>query len=1504
MPKIIVDGCCIKCTFVSYLRRYKVIKKRKKIGYFILLLLLVVGAALVTAFYSSSFQTILAKKYLNYLQKQLHTTITLDNVDIEFFDDVVIHKLYIEDQHQDTLLYVQELRVDIGLFSLTNNQILLEKATFNNTYFNLQKHKEDTTNNLSFIIDYFTPADTSQSKSEWVFKLKDVEFVNSRFNYDDANFLQENYGVDFNHIGITQFNTKLNDIEFIPDGVSCDIDKMQLVDQSGFVIDTLNTVFNISPKGIITEKFHLVTPKSNIKGDILFLTNTYADLSNFIEDVTIKSNFNKSLVNFKDISYFAPNLEGLNKSLSLQGEVKGSIDNLKGRDLSIVFDDGTKFKGKADISGLPNPEDMFIHVSFKELLTSKSKLEKLPTYPFTKGEYLELPANLNHLGTIRFKGSFTGFYHDFVAYGKFDTQLGSLTTDLAVKVKNNKTSYKGKLITNHFKLGHFLETKEMVGDISMNLKIDGEGFTTEDLDANLEGNISQIVFKNYEYNNITLNGDFKNQIFIGFIGVEDENVYFDFDGVADFSHSIPRYNFLSTIENAKLAKLNFVESKQQLKTRFSTQLQVNLEGSDLSNIVGEIAILNSKYHDKLDSIIVDSLIITSSKIEETRSINIKSDVLDFNMAGVFDFLDLQNASTHFLEKYLPSFKNEMLTEKISNYNFTFDLVLHNSEIISKVLLDGANFSPETSFSGGYNSAQYLLTVNGVIPEANFSGVNLKNGKVTVKSNISSVISEFTADKISQNDSVYTDNFMFNTDVLNDSLIGGISWDNSSTSVRSKAEIKFNTFFNGYDYSITKINNSQIYIADSLWVFNDDNFIELDGEILTVKNLSFSSKNQRALIDGIYSLSESDKVDVSLKAFNLSLLNKIIPQTNFQLNGIADGVASLGKKDSSMIFTSDLTLNNIEINDYLIGDGSIKSNWNSQNNSIELNGELYRENIPSIKLEGVYFLERDTNSLAMDFELNKTELRLFESFFDEYVKDLKGVANAKVNIRGTLDKPELNGYVELPLETSFFVNYLNTSFSTKDIRIDITPDMIAFDNVKIYDKFGNNGFANGTVYHEWYEDISLDLGLSVDHFLALNTTIKNNNTYYGKAYVTGSLGIGSYDNFMNLYVNVKTEAGTILNIPLDEAEEIEENNFIEFVTRDTLKIEVEEEVDLSHLNMNFNFDVTPDAEVRLIFDEQIGDVMKATGTGNIKLNVSSTGDLEMFGDYIINDGDYLFTLQNVINKKFDLEQGGTIAWNGSPYEAVINITAVYRLRARLYDLLAGFGDTTAIYKKRIPVDLKLKMQNSMLNPDIGFDIVLPTADEATKTKVSSVLNVNDNNEEGIQSLNKQVFSLLVLNQFLPPPGTESTTSTANVGAVTSSEMLSNQLSNWLSKMSNDFDVGVNYRPGDEISSQELEVALSTQIFNDRVIIDSNFGMTDNSGTSTTQNSSNIVGDITVQYKITEDGKIRVKAFNVSNQYSLENPNSDYTQGVGLSYREDFDTWGEFFGKLFGRFNKEK
>ena len=1463
--------------------------------------LFIITGILLLASYNNTFQTFLVKQYLKSLAKKLDTEITVGSVKVSLFNNVTINNLYVEDLNHDTLLYVNQLQVDVDEFSFKDKKIILDEVALNNTFFNLQTYKNEKGTNLNFIIDYFASDDTT--KSSWKFGLNNLELRKTRFNYDNENYERQKAGIDYKHISMTYMDVSLSKIKLINKGIDCKVDQLKFFEQSGFQIDDFYTEANITPTGIITQNLKITTPYSKIDGNVTFLTDDYTDLSDFIKAVKIKSVFNTTKVDFKDICYFAPTLYCLNKSLNFKGEIKGTIDNLKGKKLDILLDDGTRFNGNVDISGLPDPDDMFLYVDVKELITTKERMESIPLYPFVKETFVSLPDNFRHLGAIRFKGNFTGFYHDFVAYGKVKTSLGDISTDVTVKIKNGEPHYKGRVITDHFNLGRFLNMPKDMGDITMDVDVDGKGFSKENIDATLVGEIKQVVIKNYNYNNVEVKGNFKKEIFNGFLAVQDENISFDFDGIIDLSKKIPEYHFISNIKDAKLAELHLIKDEKDMKTRFSTQLDVDLVGSNIDNLIGDVLLNKSIYNDKQDSIFVEKIFITSEKKDRFRDVSINSSVLDAKLQGEYSFSEIPGFINNFFVRYIPSQIGNNFKVTDLSHDLNFSLELHNSELISKLLLNGVEMSDHTLIEGNYLAKDHSLTINGTSPFLNIYGTKIDQLDFNGKAGEKVFDLNVNANKVYQNDSLFLDNFSISSIAGKDSLLNIIGWKNNNESKVNEAKISISTFFNGYDSITIRVLDSYAYISDTLWTINSDNLIKADTGSISFKALKLSSKTQSIIVDGQISNSPDDQIDILLKNFNLLSLKSLIPKNIINAEGIVDGVASITKQDDALMFTSDINFKNLRVNETLIGEGNVKSVWNTLQKSLKLNGEFYRDLNPSIIFNGYYYPAKEDDNLDINLKLNQTELAMFEKYTNQSLKGIEGQANADVSLTGTFKKPKLMGLVTLK-GAKFTVKYLNTRYEINECNIDISPEMISFDNVEIKDEKHNTAWANGTIFHEWFTNWSLDIGLTTKNFLALNTTEKDNNLYNGKAYVSGFVDISGYDKQMRIDIDVKTEKNTTINIPLSDNEDLEENNFVEFISPDSseVKVDLKEEVDLSNIEMNFDLEITPEAQVRLVFDDKIGDVMRSTGTGDLNLKISDDGDLNIYGNYVVRDGDYLFTLQNVINKRFDLEEGGTISWNGNPYDAEINLTAVYRLRARLYDLLANI-DTSDLYKKRIPVDLKLIMKNEMMNPDITFDISLPTADEDTKSKVKSVLYVSDK-DENIQELNKQVFSLLVLNTFLPPAGSETNYGHANVGSTTSSELLSNQLSNWLSKISNDFDIGINYRPGDELSNQELELALSTQLFNDRLILDGNLGLSDRQNVSNqAQNTNNLIGDVSLEYKITKDGKLRAKAFNNSNQFSLENTNSPYKQGVGLSYKKEYDE-SKFWKKIFSFFKKEE
>jgi hypothetical protein len=381
-------------------------------------------------------------------------------------------------------------------------------------------------------------------------------------------------------------------------------------------------------------------------------------------------------------------------------------------------------------------------------------------------------------------------------------------------------------------------------------------------------------------------------------------------------------------------------------------------------------------------------------------------------------------------------------------------------------------------------------------------------------------------------------------------------------------------------------------------------------------------------------------------------------------------------------------------------------------------------------------------------------------------------------------------------------------------------------------------------------------------------------------------VSGFEGRMDITVDARTGPGTDIHFPVGGSTEVSPIGFVRFTASDSLQPDAPP-VDLSGVQLDMNIEVTPDAVFELIFDPTVGDILTGRGRGNMEMTVSPSGEFLMRGQVEVAEGDYLFTLRNVVNKRFQLEPGGRIVWYGDPFDAQLDITATYRVRAPLYDIMFEKNEA---FRRRVPIEVVMQLRDKLLNPEIQFDVRLPTVDESVRTQVNSVLSTE-------QEMNRQVFALIVLNRFVQPPfqgGGASQPAGGMAAGTTTSELLSNQVSNWLSRISSDFDLGVNYRPGDNITQDELEVAVSTQLFDERLLVSTNVGV--QYGAQAAQSSNALVGDFQVEYLLTNDGKLRLKAFSVSNDRNLNRADQALTtQGAGVAYRREADRFFDLFRK---------
>lgn len=1452
-------------------------------SFLLLVLVLFIGGGYI-ALRSPKVQTRITQYIAGKLSEELKTTVSVQGVDVGFFNRVILEGLYVEDQAGDTLAYLSDLHLGLQYISLNNQQVYLNRVRLDNVKFYLRKYEGDDKLNLQFLIDYFSaPKDTSDAKKPWDIRSNSLELRNAAFQLHDNYSAYKEIGVDYKHLDVKHINLLVDGIRIDADTIHGNIRKLNCTERHGFRLKHFQGIAKVSPTELKVDELKIETPSTSLDLDLHYTYSGWADYKSFVDSVRMDYVFRPSTVNFEDIAFYAPVLDGLHEELKLSGKVFGPVSSLNARNLVLEYGSRTKLEGNIDMDGLPNIQETFLYLDLKRLTTNYTDLKQLPDF---KGKSLPIPSSIANLGQIDFKGSFTGFLNHFVAYGKLNTSIGSLNTDISLNQNEQpgKLAYKGELQSNSFDVGKFLEDQTF-GRVTLKAKIDGSGLTKDDIDATLDGEVLAAEILGYDYKNVDVNGAFARSMFTGEVLVNDTNLQLVFRGGFDLSQQLPQFNFLADIRHANLYELNLLRDREN--ARISGVVDADFVGDDIDNLVGAIEVTNGTYQQQDDEpFSIDRFSLNVKETAGTKLLELRSGILDATFDGKFSFRNIDEAVNNLLRKHLPSYAGDFKPlDAARPLQFNFAIELKNTELLSYLFVPELSVSDSATFHGNYSSVDDQVFLRGRLDRLQYRNILFKNLQIEAENPGKEFELGFFTDMVNLTDSIYLRSFDIRSFTFNDSLGVVVKWDNE-TKLKNQAFIQGIASFPKNQEVSFHLKESQVIIAGLDWEVEPRNLLRIDTTSFEFTAFRFKSENQSIALNGKIARDPNAKLSVSLNNFDLSNFNVVTQAKGLNLGGRVSGMARVSGIYNELFLTNQLNVDSLSLNNVVIGSGEINNTWIPATRSVQVFGLLERGDRTSLSVVGEFMPGEDRpQNFNLKATVDRIPLSLFNPYIEKVITDVKGTAKADISLKGTTKKPLLSGTVNLN-DADVLFTYLNTRFRISD-KVRIEPDGFYFDELTVLDERDKQGTINGWVKHDAFKNFRFDARIDVQDFMVLNTTSALNQLYYGRGFATGSARFYGEPKDMHLEMAMRTERGTKFNIPLNGTRDVSESDFITFVKpkgmeEEQIRLDDEFKVTFQNLTLDMDIEVTSDAEVQILFDPQVGDILKGKGDGDITMTLDREGNFRMFGDYYINKGEYLFTLQNIINKKFLIRQGGTINWSGSPYQALIDITAEYGVRTSLYDLM--FPDTSDVYKRRIQVDCILKMTDQLTNPNIAFDIDLPNSDQQVLTEVKNRIGMNNE-----QEMNRQVFGLLVLNRFFPTENqNQALQQTGGFFTSSTSEMISNQLSNWLSKISNDFDIGVNYRPGDDITSDELQASLSTQLFNNRIIIDGNVGVA-----NVQSASSNIVGDVNIEYKITSDGRFRVRAFNQSNDINALNDNAPFTQGVGLSYQKEFDRLGDLF-----------
>ncbi|MBR9859158.1 hypothetical protein GYB22_00105 [bacterium] len=1427
---------------------------------------------------TESFQQYLSKRLTSYLSKELKTTVKIGHVKVKYFDHLELQDFEVLDQNGDSMIHIGELEANYDFWSWSSSKVGFDYIRLDHADVKLGIPEGDSSLNLQFVISYFSAPSSAQAASTPVIQFDKIDLVNCRFNYFNKNYpAPQSRDFNENNIDFRALNGTVKDFQIINDSLVFETEELRAKEQCGLVVKSLDANCIISSTLMEYSDLKLLTERSDISNYLAFHYTSYFDFSDFIAAVDIDADLDNSEIHSKDLAYFANELKAYDDVIVATGLVNGTIDNIHGENVQLAVGDRTEFVGQVRIKGIPEMDDSYWDIDADVLVTNSMEL----------GKFLQMetiPKELDALGDIAFSGRFMGFLNEFVGYGDLSTALGNAQTDIKFGVNaEGAEKYSGSLSSESLNLAPLLNYNN-IGSAAFDLSIEGEGMEVSKLNANIKGDISFIEFNDYKYQNITLDGLIKENYYSGFASIKDENLDFEFDGSIDATVGHPVIDISAYAKTINLKTLGL----DTMDSYLSFEGDINLEDTE-DDIYGVVSLdsISLKRGETMYPVKGVELIASSANPNSDKQILLKSDLVNMQLTGKYRIADLPNIGEHIIHFILPHEEDEDEKEYVEA-----DISLIAEIPAYHPILE--EYLPELFFEHAdiqllFDSEQEKLQSSGSISELvyeEFSSDTLVFNFAR-NSHYDPLLSEIHLKEIHQNDTFLLKSIDFAGEAKANRLDFILDAARDST---LNANIDA--------YLITKSDSVEVYINhldalinSKLWQMENTDFANVvyhDGAT-DLFYILLRNQNEIIFLDGTFGEGHQ-KLSMVLEDFLLENLNPFLESQGFSLGGKANGFIDVNYVDGYPIFESDLNIADIAYDDDTLGQFFINSHTGNNPKSVTLEGTLEQGIVEKLNITGDIDFNNPEKALDIKLITDKSPIAPFGLYLEGLASELDGYLTANISIAGPFDNPNLGGTAEL-IDAKFKVDYLQTQYTAK-AEVEVGNDYFKFKEATIKDRFGKTGNISGAINHKNFRNFNFDIDIkNLKEFECMNTKRKDNELFYGTAYADGSMQIKGPLEDILLVIDAKSRKGTKIFIPLDNIETDGQLSYVEFVDFDADNNKLKDPVQTTDgVRMDFNFDITNDAEIELIFDELLGDKIKGAGHGNLRMEINTYGDFNMYGKITIDRGNYLFTAFNFINKYFTVEPGGTLLWDGDPYNAQIDLVAVKREYPEPATLLAGLVSPQELenYEEPVPVDCELKLTGLLFNPNISFGLSFPSTNNLSTSNSSTFNTVVERIRQDPEELNRQVFALIALGTFIPPSFANGSNYTAGDGLQNTvnnslSDFVSSQLNNWLSQANPEWQFGVDYQAAAAKSptdKAELILSIKKSFWNERIEFQGSYDAASASGNS--------LYDVNLQYNLNEDGSFKLRGFHRNaNDPTLGNLSNVTTSGVGLFYRHQFD-----------------
>ena len=1429
-------------------------------------------------------------KLAAYLSREWQVDVRIGAAEINLSGAIRIEKALVGDRANDTLFYLGNFEAQLQNFSRSERKVRFAHTNFANGLINFGIHQGDSGQNLNFLIDYFAPkSPRTGPKAIWTLRSDLIHFDNMTYrNFDDNEAPPEPGFFDPYHLEFNRITGYVDTFMLYDDSLHFGARRLQAWERSGLRIAELSAQCKISYYGMDFNGFRLRTPCSDLGDTLRFRYSGYNAFSDFNERVRLLASIPLSRLCVGDLGIFSQALKNRRDVVKLATEMNGFIHSFGLRRTDLRFSNGARLLADATVSGLPDWRNTFMDVKVERSAMTRSDLIDL-----LGG--IEIPEQLAALGVFGFRGSFTGFYNHFTTSGTINSEAGNLSMrDWSMDYSSglDSAAYSGYLAAEQFDAGKVLGLVPVVGKVTFNADLRGRGIVSDAFQVDVNAGFPYAEVNGRVLSNLGFNGRVTPNVLNGEASLDDPLLSFTAAGEVNTKGPLPVYRFTDLeLRHADLGGLGLDTSGSRLSFDGSTDITFGT-GDDIN---GKISLRNIRWQRLGIKHQIQYLVFDADNSGATRNWTLRSNMADVGITGQFTPANLASGIQGMMHEIMPEWFDAVALPDTA-LRFDVDFNLRQPALLIGMLQPGAA-AGAMHFRGSFDSrgnACSLASLNPTWYAAN--DLELRNVSVKLHRNAGDSL-RVEADAGTLRSSGAT---VFRNLQLQGVLLGGVSnvrlslTDSSGgNSIRLHSQIGLST-----DSIDIRFRSGQVKWFRESWNLDPISRLQYVRGNLLFSDFYLDGSEHYIEVSGTAGRGDEDFLRIQLGNFAVADLRPFagnsLDSADASINGQLIVRQALSENPA---LECDLLITNIRYGRSDFGDLQLLASNLDASGVIGLDAKMVEGPLEGSTLRG--FLEESGPqegplNLNLDMRLNPGSSVLpLQPFLNGLITLQQGTAGAELKILGNTDRPDVKGTLELR-ECTFILDYTRVSYTLPAVRARLDRNIINLIPFHIIDETGRGrAIGQASVQHTWFRNFTLDAEIAgASNLKALATSHRDNSLFYGNGFIDGGAKFSGPIDYLDMVFNLKSRRNTLVSIPISDVSETGPVSYVRFKKKNQEDNEEDEpkKPRASFRSITVNLEMTPEAEVRLIFDQKLGDIMKGSGNGDLRMLLDENGNFSLYGQFTVASGEYLFTALDLINKKFYVNKGGTITWNGDPYDAILNMEAEYRQKLSPAPLMAGRNVGQTVSYPVLDVASKLFLTGRLFSPDIRFDLEFPNLQTATSgTNLSDLNGVLQRIRSDKDEVARQVFGLLVLGNFIPPAFAQQAAVGASAGAEaannTVSGLLSNQLNNWLSQFGGRIRLTLNMETIAQAAQNLNRVSVNVKVplFNDRLMIDG------------TVDPTQPIPNVNVEYSITQDGKFRVKAYSRNANLLYQAPGSSTnlstnTMGLGLFYRREFDRWG--------------